>query len=176
VVLPIFLLQHGPNENGQVRFFQLDVAHGEHHYFFHSLGSDLQRMERDEQADDCFGDAGIDRAGAFDDGGGIWKLSEGVCGRVGGDETVKKCIIMHVWDGFLRKVHYSALFGDEKDKKDLNAEFAETQIRTQRKPRQDVPRKRCTARKRLNPGCLPQGYLHTIQTTAKSFISIYIAK
>jgi hypothetical protein len=39
---------------------------------------------------------------------------------------------MHVWDGFLQKVHYSALFGEEKDTKSFprspevsGAEYAE---------------------------------------------------
>jgi hypothetical protein len=31
-----------------------------------------------------------------------------------GIEKVKKCIIMHVWEGILRKVHYSAVFGNGK--------------------------------------------------------------
>ena len=43
-------------------------------------------------------------------------------------DQIKKCIIMHVWDGIWRKVHYSAVFGWEKKTENaLNAEFAETQ-------------------------------------------------
>ena len=49
----------------------------------------------------------------------------------GGEGCLKKCIIMHVWDGFLQKVHYNALFGVGKKRgKDKiierrDAEFAE---------------------------------------------------
>jgi hypothetical protein len=33
---------------------------------------------------------------------------------MGGGRGAKKCIIMHVEDGFWRKVHYNALFGGGK--------------------------------------------------------------
>jgi hypothetical protein len=35
----------------------------------------------------------------------------------GGGEQVKNCIIMHVWGGISRKVHYNALFGGGKEGK-----------------------------------------------------------
>jgi hypothetical protein len=43
---------------------------------------------------------------------------------------LKKCIIMHVWDGFWRKVHYNALFGRGKNtEKALNAEALRKDLR-----------------------------------------------
>jgi hypothetical protein len=38
-------------------------------------------------------------------------------GDVWWSEQLKKCIIMHVCAGLLRKVHYSALFGEGKRRK-----------------------------------------------------------
>ena len=46
MVLPVFLLFHGRNTNGQIRFLELDAAYGQHHYFQHSLGLGLSRVER----------------------------------------------------------------------------------------------------------------------------------
>ena len=38
LVLPILLLFHGADKDGQVRLFQLDAAYGEHHHLCHPLG------------------------------------------------------------------------------------------------------------------------------------------
>jgi hypothetical protein len=57
---------------------------------------------------------------------------------MGVGREVEKCIIMHVWDGFWRKVHYSALFGArKKTRKALNAEFAEALRKDLRKIREE---------------------------------------
>jgi hypothetical protein len=63
-----------------------------------------------------------------------------VRGRSVGEEGSKKCIIMHVWDGFSEKVHYNAVFWDGKNsEKALNAEVAETLRKDLREIGEDEP-------------------------------------
>ena len=49
LVLPVLLLHHGRDADGQVRLRQLDAAHGQHHHLQHHVGLDLPRMERLQQ-------------------------------------------------------------------------------------------------------------------------------
>ena len=49
LVFPVFLLHHGRNADGQIRFRLVDAAHGQHHHLQHDVGLDFPRMERLQQ-------------------------------------------------------------------------------------------------------------------------------
>ncbi len=74
LVFPILLLFHGADKDGQVRLFQLDAAHGEHHHLCHPVGHGPQGVERNQPADKRAGSPGTVPAGRLDGSGGIRKL------------------------------------------------------------------------------------------------------
>jgi hypothetical protein len=43
----------------------------------------------------------------------------------GGGEQAKNCIIMHVWGGISRKLHYNALFGGGKRREKLSTQSSQ---------------------------------------------------
>ena len=77
LVFPVFLLFHGSDEDGQVRFLQLDAAHGEHHHLCHAVGYGPEGVEGNQPAYERVGRTWIVSAGQLHRGGGLWKLSKG---------------------------------------------------------------------------------------------------
>ncbi|MCK7461702.1 MAG: hypothetical protein MZU84_06385 [Sphingobacterium sp.] len=51
LVLPVLLLRHGHDPDGQVRLLQLDDPHGLHHHLQQPVGDLLPRVEGDREAD-----------------------------------------------------------------------------------------------------------------------------
>ena len=74
LVFPVLLLHHGRDPDGQIRFLQLDAAHGQHHHLQHALGYRTARVEGVEPADDRLGRGGPSRADRFYRYCRLWQL------------------------------------------------------------------------------------------------------
>ncbi len=57
LVFPVFLLHDGRNADGPLQIFQLDAAHGQHHYFQHAMGNRAEGMARSRRANESAGGA-----------------------------------------------------------------------------------------------------------------------
>ena len=59
LVLPVLLLLHGPDQDGQVRLLQLDPPHGQHHHLRDPVGPRAARVARHQPAHPLLVTAGL---------------------------------------------------------------------------------------------------------------------